>query len=52
MTYLTAEQAVEYGLIDRVLTSQKLPTPACQPALASARAIPVSAETGRATPAA
>jgi len=29
MTYLTAQQAVEYGLIDRVLTSQKqLPTPA------------------------
>ena len=28
MTYLTAEQAVEYGLIDRVLTSQKdLPSP-------------------------
>jgi ATP-dependent Clp protease protease subunit len=28
MTYLTAEQAKEYGLIDRVLTSQKeLPTP-------------------------
>ena len=29
MTYLTAEEAVEYGLIDRVLTSQKdLPGPA------------------------
>jgi ATP-dependent Clp protease protease subunit len=28
MTYLTAAEAVEYGLIDRVLTSQKqLPTP-------------------------
>ena len=27
MTYLTADQAVEYGLIDRVLTSQKLPSP-------------------------
>ena len=28
MTYLTAEQAKDYGLIDRVLTSQKqLPTP-------------------------
>jgi ATP-dependent Clp protease protease subunit len=27
MTYLTAEEAKEYGLIDRVLTSQKeLPT--------------------------
>jgi len=27
MTYLTAAEAVEYGLIDRVLTSQKqLPT--------------------------
>jgi ATP-dependent Clp protease protease subunit len=24
MTYLTAQEAVEYGLIDRVLTSQKL----------------------------
>ena len=28
MTYLTAEEAKEYGLIDRVLTSLKgLPTP-------------------------
>jgi ATP-dependent Clp protease protease subunit len=28
MTYLTAQEALEYGLIDRVLTSQKqLPTP-------------------------
>jgi ATP-dependent Clp protease protease subunit len=28
MTYLTAEEAKEYGLIDRVLTSQKqLPMP-------------------------
>ena len=28
MTYLTAEQAVDFGLIDRVLTSQKdLPSP-------------------------
>jgi ATP-dependent Clp protease protease subunit len=26
MTYLTAEEAVQYGLIDRVLTSQKLPS--------------------------
>jgi ATP-dependent Clp protease protease subunit len=29
MTYLTAEEAMAYGLIDRVLTSRKdLPTPA------------------------
>jgi ATP-dependent Clp protease protease subunit len=28
MTYLTAQEALEYGLIDRVLTSQKqLPAP-------------------------
>jgi ATP-dependent Clp protease protease subunit len=28
MTYLTPQQAVEYGLIDRVLSSKKdLPTP-------------------------
>jgi ATP-dependent Clp protease protease subunit len=27
MTYLTPREALEYGLIDRILTTQKVPVP-------------------------